>query len=65
MHCCSTAPMVGVEASVMSASGADGLGCARSVARDKLALQASKALWSFSVQVMGWVPLTLGPERML
>jgi hypothetical protein len=62
-RCCSTAPMADVEASVSSASGADGSGCASSVARDKFALHFSKASWSSSVQVMGWEPLTLCPER--
>jgi hypothetical protein len=38
-------------------------GCASRVARDKLALHTSKALWSSGVQMMGWEPLTLGPER--
>jgi hypothetical protein len=56
--------MADVEASVTSARGADGLGCANSVARDKLALQSSKAFCSSGVQVMGCEPLTLGPERM-
>jgi hypothetical protein len=49
--------------SVTSASGADGSGWASSVARDKLALHSSKALWNSGVQVMGWEPLILGPER--
>jgi hypothetical protein len=62
--CCSTAPMADMEASVTSASGADGSGCASRVARDKLAVHSSNALRSPSVQVMmGWEPLTLGPER--
>jgi hypothetical protein len=47
--CCSTAPMAVVEASVTNASGAEGSRCASSVARDKLALHASKALWSSGV----------------
>jgi hypothetical protein len=59
-RCCST---VDVEASVTSASGADGSGCASSVARDKFALHFLKASWSSGVRVMGWDPLTLGPER--
>jgi hypothetical protein len=52
-----------VEASVVSASGVNLSRCARRVARGKLALHFSKALWSSDVQVMGWEPLTLGPER--
>jgi hypothetical protein len=62
-RCCSTATMGDVEASVTSASGADGSGCASRVARDKLALHSSKALRSSGVQVMEWEALTLGPER--
>jgi hypothetical protein len=50
---CSTAPRADVEASVTSASGADGSGCASSVVRDKFAFQSSKALRSSGVQVMG------------
>jgi hypothetical protein len=53
--------MADVEASVTSASCADGSGCR--VPHDKLTLLSSKALRSSSVQVMGWEPLTLGPER--
>jgi hypothetical protein len=49
--CWSTAPMADVEASVTSARDADGLGCANSVARDKLALHSSKAFCSSGVQV--------------
>jgi hypothetical protein len=62
-RCLGMAPMADVEASVTSASGADGSGCACRVACDKLALHSSKALMSSGVQVMGWEPLTLGPER--
>jgi hypothetical protein len=61
-RCCSMAPMADMEASVISASGADGSGCS-TVARDKLALHSSKALRSSGAQVMGWEPFTLGPER--
>jgi hypothetical protein len=61
--CCSTALMADVEASVTSASGADGSGCVSRVARDKLALHSSEALRNSGVQVMGWEPLTLGSER--
>jgi hypothetical protein len=50
--CCSTAPMENVEASVTSASGAYGSGCASRVARDKLALHSSNALRNSVVQVM-------------
>jgi hypothetical protein len=32
---------------------ADGLGCASSVAHDRLSLHSSKALWSSGVQAMG------------
>jgi hypothetical protein len=53
MRCCSTAPMVVVEASVTTASCADGSGWASSVARDKRALHSSKVLWSSGVQAMG------------
>jgi hypothetical protein len=49
----STAPMAEVEASVTSASGTAGSGCARKVACDKLALQSSKTLWRSGVQVIG------------
>jgi hypothetical protein len=49
--------MAEVEASVMSASGVDGSGCASRVARDKLVLHSLKALWKYGVQVMGWEPL--------
>jgi hypothetical protein len=42
--CCSTAPMVEVEASVTGASGAAVSGCTSIVAHDKLALHSSKAL---------------------
>jgi hypothetical protein len=45
--------MAEVEASVTSASGADGSGCASSVARDQLALHTSKALWRSGVQLIG------------
>jgi hypothetical protein len=45
--------MVDVAISVTSASGADGSGCASSVAHDKFALHFLKASWSSSVQVMG------------
>jgi hypothetical protein len=48
---------------VTSASGADGSRCARRVARDKIALPSYNALRSSGVQVMGWEPLTLGPDR--
>jgi hypothetical protein len=55
--------MADVEASVTSARETDGLGCANSVARDKLALHSSKALCRSGVQVMGCEPLTFEPER--
>jgi hypothetical protein len=45
--------MAEVEASVTSASCADGSWCASIVPRDKLALHSSKALWSYGVQAMG------------
>jgi hypothetical protein len=61
--CCNTAPMAHVKASVTSASGAVGSGCASRVARDNLALHSSKALRRSGVQVLGWEPLTLGLER--
>jgi hypothetical protein len=54
--------MADVEASVTSASGTDGLWCASIAARDKLALHSSKAMRNSGVQVMGWEPLTVGPE---
>ena len=57
--------MAVVEASVTSASGADGSGCAKRVAWDKLVLQSLKDWRSDSVQVTGFDPLVLGPERML
>jgi hypothetical protein len=44
IRCCSTAPMVVVEASVTTASCTVGSGWGSSVARDKLALHSSKAL---------------------
>jgi hypothetical protein len=47
----------------MSASGVSVSRCARRVARDKLALHFSKALWISDVEVMGWESLTLGPKR--
>jgi hypothetical protein len=50
--------MTDVEASVTSASGADGSRWASRVAHDKLALHSSNALRSSGVQVMGWEPLT-------
>jgi hypothetical protein len=53
MRCCSTAPMVVVEASVTTASCADGSEWASSVARDKLALHSLKALWSSGVLAIG------------
>jgi hypothetical protein len=62
-RCCSMAPMVDMEVSVASASGADGSGRAGRVSCDRLALQSSKTLRISSVQVMGWEPLTLRPER--
>jgi hypothetical protein len=62
-RCCSTAPMADVEASVTSASGGDVSGCTSRVACDKLALHSSNAFRSSGVQVMGWEPLILGPER--
>jgi hypothetical protein len=52
--------MADVEAPV---SDADGSGRASRVARDKLALHSSKNFWSSGVQVMGWEPLTLVPEK--
>ena len=55
--------MAVVEASVTRASGAVGSGCAKRAARDRLVLHSSKAAMSASVQVTGWEPLTLGPER--
>jgi hypothetical protein len=45
--------MVDVEASVTSANGTDGSGCASRVARDKLAVHSLNALRSSGVQVMG------------
>lgn len=45
--------MADVEASVTSASGADGLGCFRRMAHDRLALHSMKALRSLGVKVMG------------
>jgi hypothetical protein len=39
------------------------IGCASRMVRDRLALNSSKVLWSSGVQVMGWEPWTLGPER--
>jgi hypothetical protein len=61
MLCCSTAPMVVVEASVMTASCADGSGLASSVARDKLDLHSLKALWSSGVQAEAkWQPSLSG-----
>jgi hypothetical protein len=51
--CCSTASMADVEASVTSANGVDGSGCASRVVRNKRALHSSKALWSVRVQVLG------------
>jgi hypothetical protein len=45
--------MAEVEASVTSASGVAGSGCASRAARDKLALHSSVALRSSSVQSMG------------
>jgi hypothetical protein len=56
--------MADMEASVTSASSANGSGCASRVAGDKLALHSLNALRSSSVQVMGWEPFTLGPKRM-
>jgi hypothetical protein len=44
--------MAVVDASVTSASGADGSGCASSVARDKLASHSSKTLWRSGVQLI-------------
>jgi hypothetical protein len=63
-RCCSTAPMAEIEASVTSARGTEGSGCANNVACDRLALHASKAFWSSGVQLKGCEPLTQGPERM-
>jgi hypothetical protein len=45
--------MADVEASLASASVADGSGCASRVVRDKLALHSWKVLRSSGVQVMG------------
>jgi hypothetical protein len=45
--------MVGVEASVTSASGAAGSGYSSRVIGDKLALHSTKALWSSCVQATG------------
>jgi hypothetical protein len=56
MCCCSTAPMVDMESSVMSVSGMAVSGSASRVAYDKLALHSSNALRSSSVQVMRWGP---------
>ena len=52
-----------VDASVVKASGAVGWGWVKRVACAKLFLHAVKAVSSSAVQVMGWLPLTLGPER--
>jgi len=62
-RCWRTAPIAVVEASVIRASGAVGFGWTRRAARDKLALHSSKAATSASVQVTGWEPLALVPER--
>ena len=47
----------------MSASSADGSGCASRVVPGKLALHSLKALWNSGIQLMGLELLTLGPER--
>jgi hypothetical protein len=60
---CSTTPMADVEASVTSPSVVDGSGCASRVTRDKLVMHSSKALRSSGVQMIGWEPLTLEPDR--
>jgi hypothetical protein len=56
-------PMAVVEASITKASVAIESGCARRAARDRLALHSSKALSITAIQVMGYEPLTLGPEK--
>jgi hypothetical protein len=50
---CSTEPMAEMEASVTSANGEDGSGCARRVVRDKFSLQSENAWRSVGVQGMG------------
>lgn len=45
--------MADVEASVSRASGADELGCANRVTRERLALHFLKAVLSSGVQLMG------------
>jgi hypothetical protein len=64
-RCCRTAPRADVEASVTSANGAEGSGCANRVACDRLDLHALNASLSSGVQLMGCEPSTLGPERRL
>jgi len=62
--CCSKAAPVAIsEASVNNAKVADGSWWARSVARERLALQSSKAWTIVCVQSTGWDPLTLGPTN--
>jgi hypothetical protein len=55
--------MAVVEGSVTKASGVVESGCAKRAARDSFALHSSKLVMSAAVQVRGWEPLTLGPER--
>ena len=55
--------MAVVEASVTRASREDGSGRARRAACDRLALHSLNVVVSVSVQVIGWEPLSLGPER--
>lgn len=62
-RCWQTAPMAVVEASLTETIGAVESGCARRAARDRLASHSSKAVMNAAVQVTGWEPLTLGPER--
>jgi hypothetical protein len=49
---CSRAPMENVETSARSESAVDELGCASTVAHDKIAFHSSEALWSSGVQVI-------------
>ena len=57
--------MVVGEASVTRARGADGSGCTKRVALDRLVFQSSKDWRSESVHLTGCDPLVLGLERML
>ena len=62
-RCCKAATTAVSEASVNKTNIADGTGWAKSVARERLALQSSKAWTMVGVQSTDCDPLILGPAN--